>query len=701
MLMDLNPSSSSDSEDDAEGAAEQQVAEGAVEQQVETVAEHGAEKDATAEEQQQDEQNEQEEQQLKEQHEEEEEEKLRKQLKDLDSMGFADAAQNKRVLSVAVGTHEDEVFSGAVSLLMGEMASDLSKEPTAQELAAAKKDGPAIGSRIQKAFEDDEGGRRNWQSATVTRYCAEVGHLLVFDDGCEERVDFHGLQKGKEWRAIPSGKAAAAASSSQRQRPRQAQQRDQPHKRPRLRAAEAAEAREAAKAMADAAKAAEKEADEHRLTALPAKAQPLLDEPDWRSGTSPSVRLKSSEDLGWAQLSGLNVDPVQQWLASEITQQMKTPDAGKRTTRGRAEQRARVHFIDWGSDNSLDPRNSRDQQKKDRGLLLNLSEYPRTLQSFFDRFFTTSVAEGGFGAAAAYPPVPPCILELDRQLHEELPELLGKYDDGDFTLAYAQVTRMCTGNEIEWHLDSPHFGDVIITVGLAGNADVRLRRAAHSKLGGGWQGKTERTRAPDVPLWLEVSRVGVGDAYSLAGCCRHRYEHKILSDPTDAHSPEFGAGVSRVAVTLRYFRRSFCQVETRRLLTGAQPSLSQQRPLTAAEELARNVPAAPSQQFCVVDVKATHNRERNPFTYPGVVLGSAMRRPDLPDGGSSTAEPVERMLYVQYLCDRRTPAMPAEAVLETEWVSADSGVLSNETTVRRCHEEHPDALLLSSADGRL
>ena len=101
---------------------------------------------------------------------------------------------------------------------------------------------------------------------------------------------------------------------------------------------------------------------------------------------------------------------------------------------------------------------------------------------------------------------------------------------------------------------------------------------------------------------------------------------------------------------------------------------------------------APSQQFSVVDVKAVHNQLRNPFTYPGVVLGSAMRRPDPPDGGSSTAEPVP-MLYVQYLCDGRTPAMPAEAVIEAEWVTADSGVLSNEATARRCREEHPHRAL--------
>ena len=34
--------------------------------------------------------------------------------------------------------------------------------------------------------------------------------------------------------------------------------------------------------------------------------------------------------------------------------------------------------------------------------------------------------------------------------------------------------------------------------------------------------------------------------------------------------------------------------------------------------------------------------------------------------------------------------MPAEAVKEREWVTADVGVETTEATARRCREEHPE-----------
>ena len=427
----------------------------------------------------------------------------------------------------------------------------------------------------------------------------------------------------------------------------------------------------------------------------PSRALLPEEEPEWRVGCAPSVRLRASEELGWAHIRGLAVGPVQQWLRDTLERQQRTPD--KRPTRGDRAKAHGLHFGPWGSDHSLNPHNGKDEQRKDRVLLLNVADYPLMLRRYFSAFFEPSVAEGYFGSPFTWEEVPACILEVEGQLRAELPDLLG-----DYALAYVQITRQCSGNEIEWHPDSAHFGEVIITVGLAGNAEVLLRRASHSKLGGGWQSQQERNRVPDVPNWLILSRIGVGDAYSLVGCSRYRYEHKVISDIGDVNSPEFGTGVSRVAMTLRYFRRSFCQVETRRLLSASTSTeasegsssahhhdagSSQLPPLTAAELLARSLPVAPSRQFAIVDVKATLNSQRNPFTFPALVLGSADRAP--PGESGKAAVPVPS-LYVQYLCDRRTPAMPAEAVKEREWVTADVGVETTEATARRCREEHPE-----------
>ena len=48
------------------------------------------------------------------------------------------------------------------------------------------------------------------------------------------------------------------------------------------------------------------------------------------------------------------------------------------------------------------------------------------------------------------------------------------------------------------------------------------------------------------------------------------------------------------------------------------------------------------------------------------------------------------MLYVQYLCDRRTPASAAEALLEFDWVRPETVAPSDAATVRRCLEQHAE-----------
>ena len=107
-------------------------------------------------------------------------------------------------------------------------------------------------------------------------------------------------------------------------------------------------------------------------------------------------------------------------------------------------------------------------------------------------------------------------------------------------------------------------------------------------------------------------------------------------------------------------------------------------PLTAPEERARARQPAPAAPNTIIDVEANVNSGKNPFSYPALVLGSFMRRLPKKHGGS------EVKLLVQYLCDQRTPSLPAEALEESDDVSAEMGVRSSEATIRRCYEEHPE-----------
>jgi len=51
------------------------------------------------------------------------------------------------------------------------------------------------------------------------------------------------------------------------------------------------------------------------------------EEPEWRVGCAPSVRLRASEELGWAHIRGLAVGPVQQWLRDTLERQQRTYSA--------------------------------------------------------------------------------------------------------------------------------------------------------------------------------------------------------------------------------------------------------------------------------------------------------------------------------------------------------------------------------------
>ena len=114
--------------------------------------------------------------------------------------------------------------------------------------------------------------------------------------------------------------------------------------------------------------------------------------------TLPGIQVRTCEELGWAQILGLDVVPTQQWLRETMLRAQKTPDKGKRRETPRLaavklvadtacfSEPQKFDFVPWGGDNSMDPRN-RKQKEKDRTLLLNREQYPRCLTEFFNIHF--------------------------------------------------------------------------------------------------------------------------------------------------------------------------------------------------------------------------------------------------------------------------------------------------------------------------
>mgnify|MGYP006879297819 CR=1 FL=1 len=79
------------------------------------------------------------------------------------------------------------------------------------------------------------------------------------------------------------------------------------------------------------------------------------------------------------------------------------------------------------------------------------------------------------------------LIDNSQEGKQPLP-LLGDRETGDFVLGYAQLTLMPVNKSkreagVGAHSDKPAYGDVIITVGIAGQADVVLTKEAKSVIG--------------------------------------------------------------------------------------------------------------------------------------------------------------------------------------------------------------------------
>ena len=381
-------------------------------------------------------------------------------------------------------------------------------------------------------------------------------------------------------------------------------------------------------------------------------------------------------------IRGLDVGEVQQWLARALlcadgTRLLAGPGRASRQAASAA-----LRFQPWGDSNSDTRQAGRsvDGGQRDRGLLLARSHFPLALERHFCVGWCPAE---DFGAGHSWPPVPDCMLALDEQLRKALPTLLGSSTDGDFVLAYAQVTRMPSTNKITSHVDSPKFGDVIITVGLCGGADIILKQAR--EFGSGHPHKQKRR---SMPQWLEQPHpVQAGDAYVLSALSRWKLTHQVWSW-NQVNAPEYGPSTARVAVTLRYFRRSWLRLETRRIL---HKSRQEGTALTSAEEaevaeVGRTSTFTPGM---IVDVKVRQNASRYPFTYPAIVLAIEARElGGFGRGSPGSNKPLS--LRVQFLSDRRVLANAAEAADEPEeWIPASNAIPSAPCVAKRVLEEYP------------
>ena len=252
-----------------------------------------------------------------------------------------------------------------------------------------------------------------------------------------------------------------------------------------------------------------------------------------------------------------------------------------------------------------------------------------------------------------WPDVPEPIRELDAQLRKKLIDLsqgeqplplLGDRETGDFVLGYAQLTLMPVNKSkreagVGAHSDHPAYGDVIITVGIAGQAEVVLTKEAKSTIGSSTVVPILRRRTIKAAMAYCLygqSRCGTSTSSrrdTSMTCPRHvsrrwKVKHDVLvSDsvpPLDGlvmmdqqKKAGYTVPVARVAVTLRYFRRSWCEL----LLKARQPSppLAPPPPAVEAGDIVDVFSYGPG--------GSPANRREYPYTYPAIVVSSTHTLP--------------------------------------------------------------------------
>ena len=592
----------------------------------------------------------------------------------------------------------DEHVNAAVNLVLGQ-AADVEQfgdeARTSDERSEALAAGAALGSIILKRFGTE------WCAAEVLRYNSEYGHLLQYeDDGAQERV----VLSAAEWRPLEPNNNAGA------KRKRPAEVKAEENGAPSSSATAAASSSSGAGSSSSGSGSWLQHLSTPQLDSAELRRKlPPNDKPPFIPITGTPLSISACEQIGWSHIKGLDVTRVQQWVQENWA-------AGAST------------YMPWGDATATfgGQKKAVEKQQRDRAVFLNRSQFPDVLRDFFtyNETWANKPAERDHGPPNDWLSVPECMLDLDQQLRHALPSLLGpSADDGDFVLAYAQTTRMPPGNTIASHFDDPSYGDVIITVGLCGTADVKLTPHTGQKL-------LNEPIASRLPSWItSAHQVGEGHAYLLGGPARWKLNHMIWSHLSDATDPGYGPSVSRVAVTLRYFRRTFCLLQSlqpRRSAGGggssaaADPGRVKRRENRAAvnagkgrveaedtakvkaaeavaskramEEAKALMRAAVYEVGYIVDVRTEVNTGQYPFTYPCLVLERAEKEEG--SGGCSSSEQKSMQILVQYLCDGNTACDELQALEEDlEWIDVEKALPSPWRTVRKCVEAHGERLL--------
>lgn len=201
------------------------------------------------------------------------------------------------------------------------------------------------------------------------------------------------------------------------------------------------------------------------------------------------------------------------------------------------------------------------------------------------------------------------------------------------------------------HIDTEGYGDVIITVGIFGEADITLDYAAQKDVG-----KTQI---------LPVARkavIGEGMAYVIWGQSRWKMKHDAIIGKCEQSIPgvklmDGGKPVSiaRCGVTLRYYRRSWCILQQRSKQPQVGPPCHTFRRKQLVDAFSH------SMSGCPLNVK------HYPYTYPALVL-----------------EVEDDALLVLYLSDGLVRDDGHEAA-STGRVPFECAIDASANVIRRCH----------------
>ena len=258
---------------------------------------------------------------------------------------------------------------------------------------------------------------------------------------------------------------------------------------------------------------------------------------------------------GFVKLEGVDVHPLRAWMAG---------NGGMLRLFG-------AHWQAWGTPGSRETMRQRKLLK-----LVNVNRYQSVIQAHLEGYFKgssnssyNSVGQGFVDMGS----LPDCIVSLDKnnrdtidaQLRSRLSDVL---DDDGWVLGNGQFSAMGCENDIGDHKESPGYGDVIITIGFGGVAELRMK---------------EKKNGPV----LHRALIGEGDAYALYGFSRHRLLHGVKcpqnenGEPhdflmnfriNDAGRPEDQIP-SRIGLTLRYFRRSWLELQRGMMRTAIRARL--------------------------------------------------------------------------------------------------------------------------------